>query len=155
MRSKFGADDWLVIAAALTNGSNTTEQFHFYDETDSNTGKTGQRRGLSRQPAARRSGWSSAFRAATARRIATTSNLHPMWFYGVDLHRHTGARRPQGAVAARRAPPAIRRQDVYELDLHGGGYVELDSMLTRRWAARARLNTGTRSSALGDASGPT
>ena len=36
-----GSDDWLVLAVALTNGSNTTEQFHFYDELDSNAGKTG------------------------------------------------------------------------------------------------------------------
>ena len=29
-----------MLAVALTNGSNTTEQFHFYDEIDSNAGKT-------------------------------------------------------------------------------------------------------------------
>ena len=29
-----------MLAIALTNGSNTTEQFHFYDEIDSNAGKT-------------------------------------------------------------------------------------------------------------------
>ena len=40
VRSKFGDGDWLVLAAALTNGSYTTEQFHFYDEIDSNAGKT-------------------------------------------------------------------------------------------------------------------
>ena len=40
VRTKFGDNDWLVLAGALTNGSNTTEQFHFYDEIDSNAGKT-------------------------------------------------------------------------------------------------------------------
>src|SRR5881394_4020668 len=40
LRTKFGSGDWLVLAVALTNGSNTTEQFHFYDEIDSNAGKT-------------------------------------------------------------------------------------------------------------------
>lgn len=30
----------LILTAAFTNGSATTEQFHFYDEVDSNSGKT-------------------------------------------------------------------------------------------------------------------
>ena len=33
-------EEQVVIAAAVTNGSSTTEQFHFYDEMDSNAGKT-------------------------------------------------------------------------------------------------------------------
>src|SRR6478752_1637319 len=40
LRTKFGTNDWLVLAIALTNGSNTTEQFHFSDELASNAGKT-------------------------------------------------------------------------------------------------------------------
>ena len=50
VRTKLGVDDWLVLAAAVTNGSNTTEQFHFYDETDSNAGKTGSARVAVRPP---------------------------------------------------------------------------------------------------------
>lgn len=33
-------DEHLVVAAALTNGTSSTEQFHFYNETDTNWGKT-------------------------------------------------------------------------------------------------------------------
>ncbi len=40
VRSKFGPDDLLVVAGAVTNGSFTQEQFHFYDEIDTNLGKT-------------------------------------------------------------------------------------------------------------------
>ncbi len=40
VRSKFGTGDWLVLAGAVTNGSNGTEQFHFYNEVDTNAGKT-------------------------------------------------------------------------------------------------------------------
>ena len=40
VRSKFGDDERVVIAAAVTNGSSSIEQFHFYDEIDSNAGKT-------------------------------------------------------------------------------------------------------------------
>ncbi len=40
VRSKFGPDDLLVIAGSVTNGSFTQEQFFFYNETDTNLGKT-------------------------------------------------------------------------------------------------------------------
>jgi hypothetical protein len=50
VRSKFLDGDRIVVAAALTNGSSTTEQFHFYDEVDSNAGKTASGR-LSVKPA--------------------------------------------------------------------------------------------------------
>jgi hypothetical protein len=39
-RAKLLKGDFLTIALAFTNGSSTTEQFHFYDEIDSNSGKT-------------------------------------------------------------------------------------------------------------------
>src|SRR4030095_9718143 len=49
-RSKFGPSNNVVIAAAITNGSTTTEQFHFYDEIDRNAGKTGTARLALRLP---------------------------------------------------------------------------------------------------------
>ncbi|MES1205706.1 MAG: hypothetical protein ABUS79_07185, partial [Pseudomonadota bacterium] len=49
-RTKIGADDLLVLAAAVTNGSFSTEQFHFYDEIDSNAGKTASGRIALRPP---------------------------------------------------------------------------------------------------------
>ncbi|MCB9655415.1 MAG: hypothetical protein H6729_14945 [Deltaproteobacteria bacterium] len=39
IRGKFFSD-WLIVAAALTNGSSTVESFHFQSEIDTNTGKT-------------------------------------------------------------------------------------------------------------------
>ncbi|XXF80044.1 hypothetical protein P2318_09930 [Myxococcaceae bacterium GXIMD 01537] len=33
-------DEHIVVAAAITNGTSSTEQFHFYTETDTNWGKT-------------------------------------------------------------------------------------------------------------------
>ena len=35
-RAKLFKGDFLTLAVAFTNGSSTTEQFHFYDEIDSN-----------------------------------------------------------------------------------------------------------------------
>src|SRR5258708_13822778 len=40
MRSKWGPEDMIVVAAAVTNGSNTTEQFHFYNEIDTTASNT-------------------------------------------------------------------------------------------------------------------
>ena len=55
--------------AALTNGSNTTEQFHFYDEIDTNAGKTASGRLAVRAPAAvrDRAGHLGLLRAAGSR----------------------------------------------------------------------------------------
>ncbi len=39
VRSKL-LNDWLILAGSVTNGSSTTEQFHFYSEIDQNWGKT-------------------------------------------------------------------------------------------------------------------
>jgi hypothetical protein len=126
-RSKFGRDDWLVIAAALTNGSNTTEQFHFYDEIDSNAGKTASGR-LSihpRLPFPLEIGASGSYGAQDR----TTSNAHAMWFYGPDLMATLG---PVDVKAQwlKGAAPGDPAQSAYALDLQGGGYLELDAMLT-------------------------
>jgi hypothetical protein len=135
VRSKFGNDDWLVIAAALTNGSNTTEQFEFYDETDSNAGKTGSARISIRPPLPFRLelGVSGSYGAQDR----TTSNLHPMWFFGPDLLAEIGSVDVKAAWLKGGADgdPA---QDVYRLQLHGGGYLEVDAMLTPTWGAIAR-----------------
>ena len=89
VRSKFGDGDRFVIAVAATNGSATTEQFHFYDEVDSNAGKTASGRLLG-EAAARRSISRSGCRGSTARRTGRCDSLDPLWFWGVDLLGHIG-----------------------------------------------------------------
>jgi hypothetical protein len=127
VRSKLGRDDWLVLAAAVTNGSNTTEQFHFYDEIDSNAGKTASGRLSIRLPIPFEAelGFSGSYGAQDR----TTSNQHAMWFFGPDLLATIGdvdikAQWLKGGAAG---DPT---QDVYQLRLHGGGYLEVDAMLT-------------------------
>lgn len=133
IRTKFGTDDWLVVAAAVTNGSNTTEQFHFYDEVDSNSGKTVSGRLAVRLPFLTDVGLSGSY----GPQDRATNNAHPMWFWGPDLMGHYG-------------PVEVKAQwlkghsdgdptgDVYGLDLHGGGYLELDAMLSASWGILGR-----------------
>jgi len=127
VRSKLGQGDWLILAAALTNGSNTTEQFHFYDETDSNSGKTGSARVAVRLPLPFpvEIGASGSYGAQDR----TTSNRHPMWFVGPDLIAELGPVDVKAAWLKGKAA-GDPTQDVYQLDLKGGGYLEADAVLT-------------------------
>src|SRR5262249_26244561 len=89
VRSKFLDGDRVVVAAALTNGSSTTEQFHFYDEVDSNSGKTGSGR-LSVKPMPALDleiGLSGEYGAQDK----ALDSLGSLWFWGVDLLGHIGA----------------------------------------------------------------
>ncbi len=127
LRTKLGRNDWLVIALALTNGSNTTEQFHFYDEIDSNAGKTGSGRlavGLP-LPFDDELGFSGSY----GPQDRATDTDHAMWFFGPDLLAHWGRVDVKGQwLKGRSAGEAA--QGVYGLDLKGGGYLELDVMWT-------------------------
>jgi hypothetical protein len=136
VRSKFGEDDWLIVAAALTNGSNTTEQFFFYDETDSNSGKTGSARVAIRPPLPfhLELGMSGSY----GPQDRTTSNAHAMWFLGPDLLATIGPLdiKIQWLKGKAAGDPT---QNVYQLDLKGGGYVEIDTMLTASWGLLGRM----------------
>ena len=99
VRTKFGPSDNLIVAAALTNGSNTTEQFHFYEEIDQAAGKTGSLRVAVRPPPlpwlelelGGSGSYGSQDRARNSRK--------PMWFAGVDLQARISTPGRQGAVA--------------------------------------------------------
>jgi hypothetical protein len=127
IRSKLGPDDVVVLAAALTNGSNTTEQFHFYDEIDTNAGKTASGRLALRPPLPIETevGISGSYGAQDRARDSNGA----MWFFGVDLQAHT-SRVDLKAQILKGAAPGDPVDDVYGLKLHKGGYLELDWMLT-------------------------
>jgi hypothetical protein len=133
VRTKVGEGDWLVLAAALTNGSNTTEQFHFYDEVDSNDGKTASGRLSIRLPLATEIGFSGSY--GPQDRATDTANA--MWFFGPDLLIQKGPFALKGQFLRGRAPGSAT-QDVYGLDLEGGAYLELNLMLTPTWGILGR-----------------
>ena len=127
VRSKLGPDDVVVLAAALTNGSNTTEQFHFYDEIDTNAGKTASGRLALRPPLPIETevGFSGSYGAQDRARDSNGA----MWFFGIDLQMHAGRVDLKGQVLTG-AAPGDPIDDVYGLKLHKGGYLEMDWMLT-------------------------
>ena len=133
VRSKFGEDDQLIVAAAITNGSNTTEQFHFYDEVDSNAGKTASGRLAVRLPFETEIGVSGSF----GPQDRATDNAHPMFFVGPDLLGHYGHVDLKAQWLTGRADGSAA-EGVYGLRLHQGGYVEIDAMVTPTWGFLGR-----------------
>ena len=133
LRTKFGSGDWLVLAIALTNGSNTTEQFHFYDEIDSNAGKTGSARLAIRLPLSIEIGASGS----VGPQDRATDTNHLMWFYGFDLMAHWGGVDVKGQWMKGHSDGEAA-QGVYGLDLHQGAYLEVDAMLTSSFGVLGR-----------------
>jgi hypothetical protein len=127
VRSKLGAHDGLVLAAALTNGSNTVEQWHFYDELDSNAAKTASARvALSPPlPFEVEVGVSGSCGAQDRSRF----NDGLMWFLGPDLLAHAGAVDVKAQWLTGRSP-GNPVEDVYGLHLAGAGYLEADWMIS-------------------------
>jgi hypothetical protein len=135
-RAKLGHEDWLVLAAAATNGSNTVEQWHFYDELDSNAGKTLSGRASAHLPLPfeLEVGLSGSF----GPQDWAPGNAHAMWFVGPDLLGHVGPCDIKLQwLTGRAAGDAV--DDVYGLRLHGGGYLEVDTMINPSIGVLARL----------------
>jgi hypothetical protein len=131
VRSKLGEGDWLVLAGALTNGSSTTETFHFYDEIDSNAGKTLSGR-ISVAPGRRLEiGVSGEY----GPQDHALDSAHPLWFFGIDLQVHLGALELKGQWLTGRGEGERGRvydppHRTYGLVLQAGGYLEANLMAT-------------------------
>jgi hypothetical protein len=135
VRTKLGPDDCVVLALALTNGSNTTEQFFFYDETDTNLGKTVSGRLALHLPlpVSVEIGASGSFGSQDR----STNDEHAMWFVGPDLLAELGPVNVKAQWLTGRAAGDATQQ-VYALDLHGGGYLEADAMVTPTFGVMGR-----------------
>jgi hypothetical protein len=134
MRSKFGDNERVVLAAALTNGSATTEVFHFYDEIDSNVGKTAMGR-LSVKPLGNLD-MEIGLSGQVGSQDRALDSLDLMWFAGVDLLGHFGpvdvkAQYLQGESEGERLDRVYDpNHRPYGLDLKHGAYLEVDWMVT-------------------------
>ena len=133
VRSKLGDDERVVVAAAVTNGSSSIEAFHFYDEIDTNSGKTVSGRVSVRPfPLDLQVGLSGSW----GPQDHAIDNTNAMWFVGADLLAHIGSLDIKGQYLKGGAPGLTAGQAYdprhvpYGLALHHGGYLELDWMAT-------------------------
>jgi len=135
IRSKL-LNDWLVLAASVTNNSSTIEAFHFYSEIDKNVGKTlNGRVAVSIPIAAQRleiggSGeWGPQDRAS--------NNAGKMWFAGLDLQ-FLGVNYALKAQVMQGKAPGRPEEGVWGLDLKTSGYVEFDWQVVGRFGFLVR-----------------
>jgi hypothetical protein len=139
-RSKLFDGEWLVVAGAITNGSSGIESFHFYDEIDSNAGKTASGRIAIVPGSVLELGVSGEYGAQDH----ALDSAHPLWFAGGDLQLHLGPLevKAEGLVGrgTGEGPGVVSDADhpVYGLRLNFGGYLEADWMVTPRFGVLAR-----------------
>ncbi len=136
IRSKL-FNDWLLLAASVTNNTSTVEQFHFYREIDSNVAKTLNGRVALSIPL-------GGIEALEGDRLEIgasgewgaqdndTSSDREMWFVGADLQYVGTNLTIKGEIMQGEAPGTID-EEVWTLDLDPSGYVELD------WQAHPRF----------------
>ncbi|HEX3902137.1 MAG TPA: hypothetical protein VH853_04750 [Polyangia bacterium] len=151
VRSKFGPDDLLVLAGAVTNGSFTTEQFFFYNETDVNLGKTASGR-ISLHPPLpldMELGTSASY----GPQDRSPNDAGKMWFWGVDYQLHL-RRADLRAEYLRGSSPGDPVNGVYGLHLYGGGYVELVAYLQAHFGLIGRIEYRDAFIWLGDPNAP-
>jgi hypothetical protein len=121
-------DDHLILAAAVTNGSFVTEQFFFNDEIDTNNFKTLSGRAALRFPAL---GGTLEFGPSGqyGTQDFTPDNGPKMWFVGVDAELALPSIDLKAQWLKGKAP-GDENTMTYALDLHQGGYVEVDVLVT-------------------------
>ena len=136
IRSKL-LDDWLIVAAAVTNNTSTVEQFHFYREIDRNVAKTlNGRTALSIPLGGLEALEGDRLEIGVSGEVGAQDNDRrndrEIWFVGADLQYQGTDLSLQAQIMAGEAPGSSE-QEVWALDLKPSGYVELD------WQAGARF----------------
>ena len=121
-------DDKIVLAAALTNGSFGTEQFHFFSEVDSNAFKTLSGRAAIRLPIG-----DGTFEVGASGQYGiqdgAPDGADAMWFYGAEAELEL-TRFALRAAWLQGQAPGDRVSMTYALDLKQSAYVESNFLLT-------------------------
>lgn len=154
IRSKL-FDDWLIVAAALSNNSSTTEQFHFYREIDENSGKTASGRIAISIPMSAIFGGlfgdtleiGGSGEVGPQDRASDSDGL--MWFAGADLT-YASADFSLKAQWIRGEAPGEMSARVWGLKLRNSGYVELDWQIFAQFGVLARAEMRDAIVTLGD-----
>jgi hypothetical protein len=121
-------DEHLILAAAVTNGSFGTEQFHFFNEVDTNTAKTVSGRAAVRFPFSG-GGLEVGGSGQWGTQDGAPDGAGDMWLAGVDAELET-SRLLVTAQWLKAKAPGDEFSMAYSLDLKKGGYLETDVLLT-------------------------
>ena len=123
--------DWLIIAISGTNGAPTTEQFHFYTEIDTNSGKTVNGRLAVKIPigdlieALLGDTLEIGFSGVWGPQDRATNNDGATWFLGADLT-YSSANFAVKAQWMFGESAGQAQERVWGLDLRNAGYVEIN-----------------------------
>jgi len=121
-------DDHIIVAAAVTNGSFGTEQFHFFREIDTNSFKT-----ISGRVAFRTKVGEGVFEMGPSGEWGTQDGAPDgagaMWFVGADAELDIG-RVDIKAQWLKGKAPGDPVSMTYALDLKQGAYLESDVLVT-------------------------
>jgi hypothetical protein len=123
-------DDYIILAAAVTNGSFGTEQFHFFSETDTNNFKTLSGKASLRLPFGTDSSFEVGPSGSWGTQDGTPNGGGKMSFWGVDAELELMSRIAVKAQFLRGKAPGDDVNMTYSLDLKNGGYVESNIVLT-------------------------
>lgn len=123
-------DDRIILATAVTNGSFGTEQFHFFNETDTNNFKTLSGKASLRLPFGSDSSFEIGPSGSWGTQDGTPDGGGKMWFWGVDAEIELMSRVSLRAQFLRGKAPGDDVSMAYSLDLKNGGYVESNIVLT-------------------------
>jgi hypothetical protein len=127
VRSKL-ADDHLILAAAVTNGSFGTEQFHFFREIDTNSFKTVSGRAAVRVPISR-AVLEVGLSGQWGTQDGAPDGAGAMWFAGGDAELELGRLDLKAQWLTGRAPGDLVSM-TYGLHLKQGGSLEADVIVT-------------------------
>lgn len=122
--------DHLILAAAVTNGSFGTEQFHFFTEADTNNFKTLSGKASVRLPFGSDSTIEVGPSGSWGRQDGTGNDGGKMWFWGVDAEIDLMSRVALKGQFLRGKAPGDEVTMTYSLDLKNAGYVEANVVVT-------------------------
>jgi hypothetical protein len=128
-------EEHLVVAAALTNGSSSTEQFHFSSETDTNVGKTVSGRVSGRFSAAGE--WEVGLSGEYGPQPRARDNSGMMYLWGVDAQ-FRGSDLTVKAQFLSGSAPGSEVDRAYALNLRRSGYLEANYLITPVFGALVR-----------------
>ena len=142
VRSKL-LDDWLILAASVTNNSSTIEMFHFYSEIDKNNDKFLNGRAAVSIPVGRLYRTDDRLEIGVSGEYGAqdraTDTAGKMWLAGLDLQYLSVNFAIKGQLMEGRSPGHPDAMDgIWGLHLNPSGYLEADWQLLPFFGIYAR-----------------